>query len=179
MQIVFYLCAERSGLHAKFCKIKYRQLEYSFLKLISEFTKLIVLSVLKTQSIHLNMWIKLFVFVQMSVRFVIFKEGMWETAHVLDALITGIHGQVTLLLLPWKPPGTRTRVPYCTIPIELSPENFLRLFFFRKHWFYTQRGRGRRRNILWFHLFMHSVIASCMCPDQGSNLQPWHIRTIF
>ena len=54
---------------------------------------------------------------------------MWETAHVLDALITGIHGQVTLLLLPWKPPGTRTRVPYCTIPIELSPENFLRLFF--------------------------------------------------
>ena len=25
------------------------------------------------------------------------------------------------------------------------------------------------------HLFMHSVAATCMCPDQGSNQEPWHI----
>ena len=27
-----------------------------------------------------------------------------------------------------------------------------------------------------FHLFMHSRVASCVCPDQGSNWQPWRIE---
>ena len=34
-------------------------------------------------------------------------------------------------------------------------------------------GRERERNIDWlFHLFMHSLVASYMCPDWGSNWQP-------
>ena len=37
---------------------------------------------------------------------------------------------------------------------------------------------GRERNMdLLLHLFMHSLVDSCRCPDQGLNPQPWHIRT--
>ena len=52
--------------------------------------------------------------------------------------------------------------------------------------FLRDRGRGRKRereregerNIdLSLHLFMHSLVVSCMCPDLGSNLQPWCIGT--
>lgn len=31
--------------------------------------------------------------------------------------------------------------------------------------------RGREKHIDLFHLFVHSLIDSCLCPDQGSNLQ--------
>ena len=41
---------------------------------------------------------------------------------------------------------------------------------------FRERRAGGKRNIdLLFHLFMHSLVASCMCPDQGSNLQLWHV----
>ena len=30
-----------------------------------------------------------------------------------------------------------------------------------------------------FHPFMRSVVDSCMCPDQGSNLQPWRIGMVL
>ena len=40
--------------------------------------------------------------------------------------------------------------------------------------------RERERNInLLFHLFMHSLVDSCRCPDQGWNLQHWHIETML
>ena len=40
--------------------------------------------------------------------------------------------------------------------------------------------RERERSIdLLFHLFIHSLVDSCMCPDQGSNTQPWHIGTML
>ena len=36
-----------------------------------------------------------------------------------------------------------------------------------------REGRERERNIdLLFHLSMHPMVASCMCPDQGLNPQP-------
>ena len=38
--------------------------------------------------------------------------------------------------------------------------------------------RERDINLL-FHLFMHSLVASCMGPDPGSNLQPWFIRMML
>ena len=41
-----------------------------------------------------------------------------------------------------------------------------------------ERGRGRKRksNIkLLFHLFIHSLVVSCMYPDWRLNLQLWHI----
>ena len=41
-------------------------------------------------------------------------------------------------------------------------------------------GRERERNInLLFHLFMHSLVYFCMCPDWGSNLQLWHTGTML
>ena len=43
----------------------------------------------------------------------------------------------------------------------------------------TERKRGgereRERDLL-FHLLMHSLVDSYMCPDQGLNPQPWCIR---
>ena len=48
---------------------------------------------------------------------------------------------------------------------------------------FIDRGQGgegeeeRERNIdVLFYLFMHSLTVSCMCPDRGSNLQPWCIE---
>ena len=35
----------------------------------------------------------------------------------------------------------------------------------------TERERERERDLL-FHLFLHSLVDSCMCPDQGLNPQP-------
>ena len=42
-----------------------------------------------------------------------------------------------------------------------------------------ERERERERGINLFHLFMHSLVASCMCPDWGSNSQPWCIGMKF
>ena len=30
-----------------------------------------------------------------------------------------------------------------------------------------------------FHLFMHSLVDSRMCPDQRWHSQPWHIRRVL
>lgn len=48
------------------------------------------------------------------------------------------------------------------------------LFFF----FFKKGGRGRNINLL-FHSFTHSLADSCLCPDQGLNLQPRHIRAML
>ena len=43
-----------------------------------------------------------------------------------------------------------------------------------------ERGRERERNNdLLFHLCMHSLVDTCMCPDQGLNLQPWCVWTVL
>ena len=40
-----------------------------------------------------------------------------------------------------------------------------------------EKGRERERNIdLLFHLFMHSLADSSMCPDQEQNLQPFGLQ---
>ena len=42
----------------------------------------------------------------------------------------------------------------------------------------AERKRERERNInLLFHLFMHSLVASHMCPDLGRNTQLWRTGT--
>ena len=46
------------------------------------------------------------------------------------------------------------------------------LFFFKIFFFWFERKRKRNIGLL-FHLFMHSLVDSCTCPGQGSNLQPW------
>ena len=33
-----------------------------------------------------------------------------------------------------------------------------------------RKGNRERKIDLLFHLFMHSFVDSCMCPDQGSNM---------
>ena len=53
---------------------------------------------------------------------------------------------------------------------------FFSFFFFLTDWF--ERGKERQRNTdLFFHLLMHSLVASCMCPDQGLNPQLWRLGT--
>ena len=46
-----------------------------------------------------------------------------------------------------------------------------------------ERGRERRtdkeRNIHLFHISVHSLTDSFMCPDWGSNPQPWCIWTML
>ena len=40
-----------------------------------------------------------------------------------------------------------------------------------------ERERERERETdLSFHLFIHSLVDLYMCPNQGLNLQPWHIE---
>ena len=39
------------------------------------------------------------------------------------------------------------------------------------------RKREREREDLLFHLFMHWLVDFYMCPDPGSNLQPWPVGT--
>ena len=40
--------------------------------------------------------------------------------------------------------------------------------------------RERKRDIdLLLHLFMYSLVDSCMCPDQRPYLKPWHIEITF
>ena len=50
--------------------------------------------------------------------------------------------------------------------------------FLKKKWVWEkEEGQERERDInLLFHLFMHLLVDSCMCPDWGSNLQPWRTR---
>ena len=56
----------------------------------------------------------------------------------------------------------------------------LSLFFkyvfidFRKMIRKRQRETDRQKRGFVVHLLMHSLIDSCMCPDQGSNPQAWH-----
>ena len=42
----------------------------------------------------------------------------------------------------------------------------------------TQGGREGKQNLL-FHLFMHSLIDSCMCLNGRSNLQTWQKLIIW
>ena len=59
-----------------------------------------------------------------------------------------------------------------------------KIFFKILFWFiFLQQERkrevgGQREGSInvFFHLFMHSLVASCVCLDQGWNPQPWHIR---
>ena len=55
-----------------------------------------------------------------------------------------------------------------------SREHFL-LFLFKKYLLIWER----ERNTLLFHLFMHSLVVSSMCPDWGWNPQPWRFGTVL
>lgn len=60
-----------------------------------------------------------------------------------------------------------------------DPRRDLFFFYFREN----EEGRegmagwgNRERNIHFlFHFFMHSLVDFSMCPDRGSNRQPWYI----
>ena len=58
------------------------------------------------------------------------------------------------------------------------------VFFKKKYLLNLERERAegskRQRNIdLLFHLFMHLLVDSCMCPDRGLNPQPWCTGTVL
>ena len=70
---------------------------------------------------------------------------------------------------------------------HISPFNFFFLFIDLKgrEWRRREEGEGegereREREInLFFHLFIYSLVNSCMCPDWGLNLQPCCIGIIL
>ena len=51
--------------------------------------------------------------------------------------------------------------------------------FFNFFKFILERDEVEGERDLLFHLFMHSLVDSCLCPDQGSNPQPWCIGMIL
>ena len=66
---------------------------------------------------------------------------------------------------------------YCGIDLHVL---FFFLLFFResKERWKGEREREREINSP-FHLFMHSLLDSCVRPDQELNLLPWSIRMIL
>ena len=52
-------------------------------------------------------------------------------------------------------------------------ENYI-FYLFILNLLILESQRERDINLL-FHLFMHSLVDSCTCPDRGRNTQPWHI----
>ena len=98
----------------------------------------------------------------------------------------------TFIVHVWAPagPGTSLGWSLTTLPFphtwaseillyrdaQVSSAFFSFLFFFRRFFYWlildSERKGGieRERNInLLFHLLMHSLVDSCMCPDWGSN----------
>ena len=66
--------------------------------------------------------------------------------------------------------------------IEFCVSIFIYLFYWliseREGWEQGDSGGGgeRERNVdALFCLFMHSLVDSCMCPDQRQNPKPWCI----
>ena len=56
--------------------------------------------------------------------------------------------------------------------------NYFRVCFFLNLSLIFFNWWERERNIdLLFHLLMHSLVSSLMCPEQRSNPQPWHMQT--
>ena len=49
----------------------------------------------------------------------------------------------------------------------------------RGRWERGRKREGERDLNLLFHLFIHSLVDSCMCPDRGLNRQLWRIGTTF
>ena len=58
--------------------------------------------------------------------------------------------------------------------LEQQPQLFFTFLFvdFRET---ESKGEKERNTDLLFYLFMYSLVDSCLCPEQGSNPQPWCI----
>ena len=85
--------------------------------------------------------------------------------HLLRAR-TSLYTITTLLSYPRN--TTSNRQPIFKL-LQLSWKGFFFLINFLER-------EGKRNIALLFYLFMHSLADSCTCPDQASNMQPWHIR---
>ena len=67
-----------------------------------------------------------------------------------------------------------------TVPCKLLRRLLLVWVSLLLHFYLLILEREGERNInLLFHLFIHSLVDSCMSPNWGSNPQPWHIRTML
>ena len=53
--------------------------------------------------------------------------------------------------------------------------NVLFIYLFIYLFIGKEGKRDRDRSIHLFHLFMHALVASCMCPEGRWNLQPWRL----
>lgn len=65
------------------------------------------------------------------------------------------------------------------ISLILSPTLSSLFSMLVSHSFYYFLQKQERNINLLFHPPMHSQVDFCLCPDQGSNLKPWHIGSLF
>ena len=66
------------------------------------------------------------------------------------------------------------RIEKLSIPYRFENSHlafFLGLFFFSFREREREEGKERETDLS-FYLFVHSLVASCMCPDWRSHLQP-------
>ena len=97
----------------------------------------------------------------------------------LASVSTSINGRRKIL--PWELYGLNESMYEALRMVPITLEYFKFLFIdFRESEEGMEEERERKKTVnLLFHLFMHSLVASCMCPHLGSNLQPWRIRIMF
>ena len=79
--------------------------------------------------------------------------------------------------VPQKPPCTVP--PFCHV---LPPGHSSPFFLSREHYpdFLKLIFEGERQtDIDLLFQVLHSLVDSCVCPDQGLNLRPWRIGTVL
>ena len=64
----------------------------------------------------------------------------------------------------------RKREKYQFVPFTYAFSSWF-LFYFLLYWFLQIERKGERNINLLFHLFMHSLVYSCICPDWGPKQQ--------
>ena len=112
-----------------------------------------------------NIWLKNFPLRNVSIR-LRWDSTRWDFLMFYCPISSECHTESSQLL--------RDRVEF---GLSLAVE-FVFFFLIIFYWFQRERDEGRNISLL-FCLFIHSLVDSCMFPDQGSNSQLWRIGTML
>ena len=132
-----------------------------------------------------NSWVRIFTNgVWLTVALKEFHKRFWFVARVtrpfsrvimlhLDGLLSFLGGTTTWSL-QWSFPKDYQLawlIPFLNLA-------FKKIIFI---YYIDLRGRGKEgeMSICFSHLFMHSLVDSCVCPDWRSDPRPWHIGTML